>query len=309
MANQILSNDPAVKNYENSTPSFAENCPFCGNPFVYQGIILDNSNDIHWYRIPKVCGCPKAQEKEAKRIANEKADQEWRKQQEEERRLQAEQQAKREAYARYKSRLQEMGLSERQASHTFKNFEVTEGTKNAFLALQNYAQNFDSIFRTRTQNPCNGIFLFGPVGLGKTHLSSAVVLAVGRTHEPYIVSMVNLIEELKRSFNESSFFNEAGYIFTKCLNAELLVIDDLGKEKPSSWSLSKLYEIINHRYEALLPTIITSNHSPEELEEIFNAVSPSDTVIAQAIIDRILESSHVISVSGESYRLRRFKIQ
>lgn len=322
MAKNIYSNDPEVVNNKALQPPFElEKCQYCGKPFVYHGHIFNDGRIMWLHDIHDRCTCPQAQaiydaeiEAAHKEIAIK--EKQWQAEQEEYERQKKEEE-RRLQWQRYYEYLDSLGLSKRQRNHKFENFEVTPETQTAFTALQSYANNFTAILEKSTENPCNGIFLFGPVGVGKTHLTAALVRQVGcNRHSAYIMSMVGFLEASKRSFNNnvpqsSSRFAQHSpeSILDKALKVQLLVIDDLGKEKPSAWSLTKLYEIINKRYEELLPTVITYNHTPEELEELFKAAVPNNDVQLQAIMDRILESSHVIAMHGESYRLRKYREQ
>ena len=71
------------------------------------------------------------------------------------------------------------------------------------------------------------------------------------------------------------------------MNCDLLIIDDLGKEKVSEWTLEKLYYVINSRYEDCLPIVITTNYDPEKLVRRLTVKDNFET--AEAIVSRICE--------------------
>ena len=81
----------------------------------------------------------------------------------------------------------------------------------------------------------------------------------------------------------------------------MLIIDDLGKEQCTDWSISTLYSIMNDRYENMLPTIITTNYNSEDLAR---ALTPKgyDNYKAKAIISRLKEVSKVLTMAWEDAR-------
>ena len=81
----------------------------------------------------------------------------------------------------------------------------------------------------------------------------------------------------------------------------MLIVDDLGKEQCTEWSVSPLYSILNDRYEDMKPTIITTNYNAAEL---VRALPPKggDGTNARAIISRLREVSTVITMAWADYR-------
>lgn len=80
------------------------------------------------------------------------------------------------------------------------------------------------------------------------------------------VSVPTLFEQLKSNFNKS---NESDVLIEQCKQAHFLVLDDIGVNKSSEWANDVLYLILNHRYEYLKKTVITSNFSIQQLSEQF----------------------------------------
>lgn len=78
--------------------------------------------------------------------------------------------------------------------------------------------------------------------------------------------MPDLLDHLRATFGPSS---EVAYDerFELVRNVALLVLDDLGTESATAWAREKLYQIINHRYNLELPTIITSNRPLDSLDQ------------------------------------------
>jgi DNA replication protein DnaC len=110
--------------------------------------------------------------------------------------------------------------------------------------------------------------LLGANGSGKTHLAAAIAgrsLSGGRS--VFFAVVPDLLDHLRRSFAPSA---EATYdeVFERVRNAELLVLDDLGAHSSTPWAEEKLYQIVNYRTIARLPTVLTSDLKPEGLLEL-----------------------------------------
>ena len=80
----------------------------------------------------------------------------------------------------------------------------------------------------------------------------------------------------------------------------LLIIDDLGKERPSEWTLEKLFTIVNNRYENNLPIIITTNYNKEKLRR--RLLCNSNEEIVDSIISRLYEMCRGIIIFGKDKR-------
>lgn len=114
--------------------------------------------------------------------------------------------------------------------------------------------------------------------------------------------MIDLLERIKRTFSRSD--DDEGSILSIYKTVPLLVIDDIGKEQPTEWAISTVYNIINGRYEAYLPTIVTTNYSTDTLITRMTAKDTQDDTTARATIDRLIEMCKGIALTGESWRLR-----
>ena len=80
----------------------------------------------------------------------------------------------------------------------------------------------------------------------------------------------------------------------------MLIIDDLGKERPSEWTLEKLFTIINNRYENNLPVIITTNYNRDKLRE--RLANNKNYEIADSIISRLYEMCKGLAIYGNDKR-------
>ena len=116
------------------------------------------------------------------------------------------------------------------------------------------------------------------------------------------MTMIDLLSKIKATFDRGGGASEAD-ILRIYKDVPLLIIDDMGTEQPTDWGLSKIYTIINARYEAYMPTIVTTNYSGEEL--IRRMTPPNDDgYTAAKTIDRLQEMCGGIEMSWKSWRLR-----
>ena len=115
--------------------------------------------------------------------------------------------------------------------------------------------------------PEGWLLLTGERGCGKTHLALAIAGESIRQGRQVLFAFVpDLLDHLRTTYSPDSpvAFDE---LFDQVRNAPLLILDDLGAENSTAWAEEKLYQIIVHRHEARLPTVITTASEMEELEK------------------------------------------
>ncbi len=115
-------------------------------------------------------------------------------------------------------------------------------------------------------NPQGWLVLFGGYGCGKTHLAAAIANRVLERGLPVLFVVVpDLLDHLRAAFGPNSpvRYDER---FDEVRTAPLLILDDLGTQSSTPWAQEKLFQILNYRYNARLPTVVTSNQSPEEID-------------------------------------------
>lgn len=120
--------------------------------------------------------------------------------------------------------------------------------------------------RAFADRPNGWLILLGGYGCGKTHLAAAIANHVISQGELVLfVVTPDLLDHLRATYSPSS---EVAYDqrFEEIRNASLLILDDLGAQSSTSWAQEKLFQIFNHRYNAQLPTVVTSNHELEEID-------------------------------------------
>jgi DNA replication protein DnaC len=103
-------------------------------------------------------------------------------------------------------------------------------------------------------------------GCGKTHLAAAIANHRLKEGQPVrLVVVPDLLDHLRSTFSPESPVTY-DQLFEEVKNASLLILDDLGKQSTTSWAQEKLYQIINHRYNHRLPTVVTTNCKTDELD-------------------------------------------
>jgi DNA replication protein DnaC len=131
------------------------------------------------------------------------------------------------------------------------------------------ADNLRGAFETASHyagNPQGWLILLGGYGCGKTHLAAAIAnRAVERNQPVLFVTVPDLLDHLRAAFSPTSSVRY-DQRFDEVREASLLILDDLGTQSSTPWAQEKLFQILNHRYNAHLPTVITSNQSLEEID-------------------------------------------
>lgn len=144
------------------------------------------------------------------------------------------------------------------------------------------------------ENKENIIFL-GPPGVGKTHLSIGLgIKACMLKFRVIFVKAVKLLEELEVALKSGILTDKLLYLS----RLHLLIIDELGYMPVNRNQANLLFQLISMRYEKG-SVILTSNYNFDEWSKVFD-----DTVVASAIIDRLVHHSKIFYINGTSYRIK-----
>ena len=152
----------------------------------------------------------------------------------------------------------------KQKSMTFGNFD----TRGLGLPPEQ-RENLRGIFHMANdfaESPEGWLMFQGDNGCGKTHLAAAIVNRRYQQKQPALFIVVpDFLDHLRSTFSPDSKISY-DQLFESVKNTPLLVLDDLGKQTTTPWAQEKLYQVFNYRYNALLPTVITTNASTDEMD-------------------------------------------
>lgn len=151
------------------------------------------------------------------------------------------------------------------SNHTFGNFSLRENEKlpadeqksleRAFRVTQQYAEK-----------PKGWLVLTGTYGCGKTHLAAAIGnFRAAEGDEPIFIVVPDLLDHLRSTFSPSSAITY-DHLFEQIRTCRQLILDDLGTQTSTPWAKEKLFQLLNYRYEAKLPTVITTSAKPDEID-------------------------------------------
>lgn len=185
-------------------------------------------------------------------------------------------------------------MDEKFSDQTFGTFKTTNDNARALKICRRYADGFDEMV-TRNQ----GLLFWGDVGTGKTFAAACIANALLNKRVPVVMtSFVKLLEGVQ------GFKEDEDKLLNKLNRAKLLIIDDLGAERSTDFALEKVYNIIDSRYRAKLPMILTTNLDLEEMKRVTD-------IRYSRIYDRIFEVCYPVKFTGPSFRKveanKRFK--
>lgn len=198
-------------------------------------------------------------------------------------------------------------------SMTFDNFKIdpfpedprqwTE-LQRAFKLSQAYIADYEGKVRAEGgSSHGRGIFYSGSTGVGKTHLAVSTLRELMKKDiSTLAVRSSDLFNRLRESYNDQSGVKhrELMDLYTK---VEILLIDDLGKTKPTDWTQEKLFQILDVRVNQNRPTFITCNYTDDELMERLIPERSGDRKTAEAIVSRLRGKTRTANVNKADYRL------
>ena len=177
---------------------------------------------------------------------------------------------------------------------TFADYAVTAANRDAVDAAH-----------MMVADEIKGLFLHGEKGTGKTKLAAIIAnerAMAGKT--VLFASVPDLMADIRASFADGKTAETVRTV----KETPFLVLDDLGSEKMSEWVGEQLFCIVNHRYNEMLPTVVTSNYNPTQIIRRMATVDRGGNVIddmqGQRIMSRIYEMCERVEIKGADWRMK-----
>ena len=266
-------------------PPENEICQYCGKEIEPKGIVFGDMVYL-WQPFAPRCTCP-----EAKAYWED-----YDKQQKEKEEREKELERQRVLKERIQRLLHDSGIKKRFLQRTFENFRCdTKDRAACYKVAKSYADEWQF-----HKSNGDGLYIEGTNGTGKTHLAAAIALQLIGEGIPVICkTSTDMLNDIKRAFDDPRVTETQ--VLDVYEKVDLLIVDDLGKEQCSDWSMSTLYNIFNARYEDMKPIIITTNYGAKDL---ISALTPKgyDNTKIIAIISRLRETSMVLSMVWRDIR-------
>lgn len=185
------------------------------------------------------------------------------------------------------SRLEEALAKENFAALSFDVYD--EEQKAAMPAIIDACRLFISTFDDKFQN----LMLYGPVGTGKTFLTNCIAKELlDRSHSVVYFTAFQLFELLSPSHTEENDLRQRS---EAVLDSDLLILDDLGTEMLNTFTVSRLFQVLNERALRRRSTIISTNLSLKDFQDLYS----------ERIFSRITSSYTLLKFTGSDIRIRR----
>ena len=153
-----------------------------------------------------------------------------------------------------------------------------------------------NLFRLQFIEQCANVIIVGGVGLGKTHLATALgIVACQQSYSVLFTSAIDAVNTLTASQAAGRLKKDLG----KFLRPRVLLLDELGYLPIDKTGADLLFQIISQRYENG-STIITTNRVFKKWPEIFN----NDSTLTSAVLDRLLHHAETVKIEGRSFRMK-----
>lgn len=194
-----------------------------------------------------------------------------------------------EAQRRLESSLNQAGIPVRYRRKTFESFMVeSDAQERALCVAMEFAANFETHRRKGT------VLVFSGVpGTGKSHLAIAIAQAVMAAHTALYTSAIDAVRMIRNTWRRDAERTET-QVLDLLAGVDLLVLDEVGVQYGTEAEQVNLFDIIDKRYRALMPTILLTNQGKKGLKEFLGDRS----------FDRLREGGEWVVFDWESYRGR-----
>lgn len=221
-------------------------------------------------------------------------------------REQADQNAHFDAVKRSRADRARVAIAKRRFEHSGMPENWTTRGLHAWNAATHAQINALEAARLFCQRPtASSLFIAGDIGAGKTYLASCIAVDLTRQGVRVLWRNVSdVLREIRSAYDRKDISEQK--IVDSFIAPDVLILDDLGKERPTEWAIEQLFSIINARYDRNKPVIVTTNYGGHELARRLTptkqANGDTDDTTAQAIVDRLRGTSSVIILKGPSQR-------
>jgi DNA replication protein DnaC len=173
----------------------------------------------------------------------------------------------------------------------FPNSEEMESQRGALFMCKQFVKEYPNLDQ--------GLLILGPVGIGKTHLAVAMIKELIRTKlvPCLFYDFRDLLKEIQDSYNPISQRTES-LILKPVHETDVLVLDELGAAKPTSWAQDTMTQIINTRYNQKRVTVFTTNY----LDRSAAAEETLAERVGERLRSRLYEMCKEIPILGTDYR-------
>lgn len=199
--------------------------------------------------------------------------------------------------------LEQAGIPKRYMNCSFANFEThNDSHRRAKKLSQQFVKDYPALNA--------GLLFIGPCGVGKTHLSVAIVneLIIKKGAACYFCDFRELIRNIQGSYAPDAQITESDILYP-IFNKDLIVLDELGAKRTTAWVDEMIFYIINYRYNHKKLTLFTSNYLDSEEDEEDTRDSffkkKDDTLLDRIGIrlrSRLYEMCKVVDMEGDDYR-------
>ncbi len=191
------------------------------------------------------------------------------------------------------SGIEEAHIPTRYSAAALNTFETCSSSLKASLTFaKEYVQKYSR------DNP-KGLYIYGSTGSGKTHLAVGILKGlIEKGYDGVFYNVLDLLETIRSTFDPNIDSTPKGRLLQE-LDRQIVVLDDFGVQKTSTWVVERLYSLINRRYQDCKTIIITSNIKANDLL----------IQVEKRLVSRILEMCEEIEIKADDYRLRGMRSQ
>ena len=203
-----------------------------------------------------------------------------------ERRDREEEEERKKEFAERIKKYRKMGFPQSQMEYwTFDNDDL--GNEKLTEMAKRYVNHFDAFYRDG-----KGLLLYGGVGTGKTYIACMIANAlIDKGYPVLVTNFARVLSTLQGTFEKQEYLDSLNQF-------KLLIIDDLGIERDTGYAKEQVFNIIDSRYRAGLPMIITTNLTMQKL-------ATESEIADKRVYDRILERCYPVEVAGDSRRMKK----